>query len=282
MKTSGIRLIFILFILLIPLTLILRKSFSTLTEDVANPSILEKVERFFDSRDRIGEFLIDKENKIGEFLVSRDGAGKPLDNREASSYKFEKHLSWSLEEAETDPLYQNALVEYAKVINDPHSTKEQIKQALEESVRINIQLEKPDEAIKVCRKALEIFPKDSDFLNIMAEVYYLKATSYQNERLYELAIENLEAILALEDLPQNWSSFTKNYLESVKKQQADASPINLSASLRYDLAEYHIRKKDFKRARQEFEGLIAKYPHSSYANSAKDKLNSLKYEGDNQ
>lgn len=234
------------------------------------PSTLERIETFFNDRDKLEDLL---------------------DSREASSGNLEAHLSWKLGDmAESKPLYQSSLAEYIKIINDPNSTNEQLKQALQQAAKINIQLGNFNEAIELCQKGLEIYPKNSSLLGIIAEVYYLRAVACQNSRQDDQTIGQLENILALDNLEGNWYAFTKNWLAHLhfKKGEGDKAISyyqsiiedypgldNWKAIAHYDLAQYYLNKKDIPKAQEHLKALVNNHPYSVYTAKAKDKLKEL-------
>lgn len=282
MKPLTRKIIIIFLILLIPFALIIRHSLSIATAEKPTSSTLdlEKIERFFERGD-----------KVEKLLTSRDEIEAFLSKRVFLSLKLDAHLLWSLGKvSESVSLFQEQLARYNKTINDPHSTKEDIKQALEQTAWININLGNFEEAIELCQKGLERFPQDSTFLSIIAEVYYLRAAAYQGDRQYDLAIENLQKILALENLPPNLYAFTKSclahlYLKEGKDDIAldyfqriiqDHPTLNdWQGSAHYDLANYYIRKKDYPKAKEELKTIIIKHPYSNSAMPAKDRLRGL-------
>lgn len=274
------KIILISFILLIPLILTIRHSLSTITQEKTDLSTLEKIEKFFTSRDR-----------AEELLISRSGIEYLLNKRENSSNKFDAHLLWkSGEISQSTPLYQSSLSEYTNIINDPNSTKEEIRDALEQAAKINIKLGNFDEAIQICQRGLGVFPRNSSILSIIAEVHYLRAVAYQCEREYDLSIENLQNILTIENLPPDWYAFAKSYLAHLYlKEGKDDIAIdyfqsiiqnhpkldNWQALAHYELADYYINKRDYLNAREELKTIITRHPNSDWTKPAKDKLRNL-------
>lgn len=215
-----------------------------------------------------------------------------LDEREAHLLYLQSRFNWRLEDEEqAKKSYEGLLFHYNQILTDPYSTQQEQKQTLKQLVKLNLNYSKYEEAFNDCLKLQHKYPTDKSILELLAEVYHLKANSYIKLSDYDCAINQYESILSLPNLSPNWYAFSKDYLaylyilkgeddkalsyyQSIIGDHPDL--INWSASAHFSLGQYYIRKKSTPKAKEQLQTIIKNYPTSSWAKPAQDTLRSLK------
>jgi len=192
------------------------------------------------------------------------------------------------EQAKTS--YQKIISHHIQILNSPDSTHNQRLQALRKAGMLNIQSGNIDEAVALYQKHLPEFSENRAVTNELAGALYKQAMQYVHSTETEKAGDSCYAILNVNNIDENWQPFIKHYLGNLclgegNYQEAldwynrillEHSDLKeWSACAYYSIAECYVMQADYLRAKENLNMVINKFPDSSWAKLATEKLREL-------
>ncbi len=219
-----------------------------------------------------------------------EGEGEAKADSQGVSSNEKTFPDYSANQKEAKAHYQKIISYNTQILNDPNSTYPQRLEALQEIYRLNIQNENYDEAVNLLKNSLAQYPDNRAISNYLAEALYFQAMQYAIQGEPDKAIENSLYILDMTNISDDWQPFIKNYLASLylaegndkealywyNRITSDHSNLrDWPASARYSIAEYYQSQGDYKKAKEQFNTIITKYPTSFWVKQAKDKLKEI-------
>lgn len=232
------------------------------------------------------------ESRLTDREEARNKIKSLLNDRESYLLSLDLELSYKLQDEEdAGNIYEQTLTNYKNILSDPYTAEEKRKETLKQTVKLELNYGKYEDAYQDCLKLWEQYPQDKAILELLAEAYNFKANNYIKLSDLDSAINQYDSILNLPNLSTNWYAFSKDYLAYlyILKGEDDKAKacyqsiiddypelLNWSASARFSLGRYHIRKNNIPKAKEQLQAIIKSYPASSWAKPAQDTLRSLK------
>ena len=240
----------------------------------------------------IATILLAEENEGIISLDKQEEQIRQLDQRELDALYLDAILSDKLgEEEEADLTYNKILNHCNLILDNPRSTKKQKLNALKQIARIKTRQNEFEDVIQLCCNLRDDYPNEPAISIIEAETRQFYAAHYCSQGgLTELSIEEFKAILELDNLPEEWYAFAKDYIAHlyILKQDPEEALYwynriisdhpnlkNWPASAHFSIASYYLRQNLETLAREELNIIIQQHPESAWARPALDKLKSL-------